>query len=136
MELICIKEVVKGIYASLVVLVIMAVSLDITVSFDIIAEFITFGYIVPFADIIEMRIIMGIMDMMVHMVLKVVNLIQVKIDNLNQDIMVETKEEIVKVRFLHNFIEVGNRNHCEIKTNRNPGYKLSFKFQIKFKVYP
>jgi hypothetical protein len=66
----------------------------------------------------------------------VVNLIQVKIDNLNQDIMVGLKEEIEKDRFLHNLISVGNRNHFVIKANRNLDYKLSFKFQIKFKIYP
>lgn len=133
MELIWIKEVIKDIFSSQVVLVIMAIGFDIMAIFDIVDTFTTYDYIVPYVDIIEMRIIMGIVE---HMVLQLINLNQVKIGNLNQDIMVEIKKEIEKNRFLHNFINVDNRNHCVIKANRNPDYKLSFKFQIKFKIYP
>jgi hypothetical protein len=66
MELIWTKEVVKGICASLVVLLIMAIGFEIMASFDIISAFITFGYIVPYRGIIEVRFIMGIVE---HIVL-------------------------------------------------------------------
>jgi hypothetical protein len=65
MELIWTKEAVKGICASLVVLDIIAIGFDIMFSFDIIAAFNTFGYIVPYEGIIEVRIIMGIVEQIV-----------------------------------------------------------------------
>lgn len=62
------------------------------------------------------------------MVISVVNLFQVKIGNLNQDIIVKFKEDNEMDHFKNNFVSVDNMNHYVIKANRNPDYKLSFKF--------